>query len=266
MATLGDDFKFNGPVGGYTFYRKKGSDKVFVRARHQGGRKKKKKDLAPRVQETVSEFSLRSSAVKAIRLAIKDIKHLSDHNFTPKLNGVARKPQLLDPAGARGERSLLISRHTSYFAGFNLNKNNIFDSIIRHPLHYSIDPVSGIANVQLPPLLPGISLFLPWPVPRYRVIIGLGLVADQLFETQKKDEWLNPGTAVATTDWLLSTETYDGKSFKLVLPVPEKKPAVAGLSYVLSIGIEWEITILNARAKKEGGAAKIVDLVAVQSH
>ncbi len=265
MGILSSGIEFTGAVGTYTFYRKQGSDKIFVRQRHNGGRKKKKKELSPRVQETVSEFSLCASTSKAIRWAIRDIKHLADYNFTPKLTGLCRKPQKLDPVGKRGERSVLVSQHPSYFAGFNLNKNHLFDSIIRHPLQYSIDPVAGTAKVELPELQQGVSLFLPWPVPQFRVIMALGLVADQMYDASGKKDSFSPSTAMATTGWLLSTQQYKGQTFELSLPLPAKRPKDRGISYVLSIGIEMEITVLRGSGGiRKAGAGKIVDLVRVE--
>jgi hypothetical protein len=64
---------------------------------------------------------------------MKEILKLADYNFTPKLTSCARKTLKLDSVGARGERSILISQHPEYFIGFNLNKQYLFDSVIRRP-------------------------------------------------------------------------------------------------------------------------------------
>lgn len=260
MGYIVNGVEFAGTVGPYTAYRRKGSDKTFLRARRQSSGKKLKQ-LLPRVQENIHEFVLSSYAAGAIRQSIQNIRHLADHNFTPRLTSLARKVQKLDPVSARGQRNVLISQHPSYFAGFNLNKNNPFDSIIRHPLQCTIDAEAGRAVVELPALLQGVSLFLPWPVPQYRVIMSLSMVADQLYNAEMKKEWFNPFPATATTGWLNAVQGYEGKSFELVLPVPEKKPEVARVSYVLSVGVEWEFA---SWGKRDGlvkvGAGKIVGM------
>jgi hypothetical protein len=264
MGKLENGLQFTGTVGMFSAYRVKDSDEIRVRAkRSKSG--KKVKDLLPRVQENISEFVLCSYAAGAIRYSINDIRHLAGFNFTPKLTSLSRKVQKLDPISARGQRNVLISQHPSYFAGFNLNKKNTFDSIIRHPLQYSIDPVKGIASIQLPALIPGVSVFLPWPVPQYRVVAVLSMVADQLYNEENKKKWFSILPAMATTEWIPSNQQLESHGFELTLPVPEVKPPVARLTYVLAIGIEWEIvTMKNGGGLIRTGAGKIIDMAGVQ--
>ncbi len=262
MGKLENGLQFTGTVGTFTAYRVKDSDEIRVRARRSKSGKKVKQ-LEPRVQENISEFVLSSYAAGAIRHSISDIRHLANFNFTPKLTSLARKVQKLDPISVRGQRNVLISQHPSYFAGFNLNKKNTFDSIIRHPIQYSIDPVEGVALIQLPALIPGVSVFLPWPVPQYKLIMSLSLVADQLYNEANKKEWFSVLPAMATTGWLASNQQQEGQRFELTLPMPAMKPPVAKLTYVLAIGIEWEITSMkNGGGVVRTGAAKIIDMVA----
>lgn len=262
MGKLEGGFRFTGRLGPYTAYKRKGSDEIFIKSR-PGKSGKKAKDRAPRVQENVTEFSLSAATSKAVRRAMKEILKLADYNFTSDLTSCARKTLPLDSVGARGERSILISQHPEYFIGFNLNRQYLFDSVIRRPVLHSIDPSKGIATVTLPALEPGISLFLGSPVPQYRIIMVLGLVADQLFQTKKNDEWLCGERATASTAILISDQSYPAQQFELVLPVPEKKPPVAALSYVLSIGVEIEVPHSKTRKLFKTGSSKIIDVVAV---
>ncbi|MCG2614734.1 hypothetical protein LZZ85_10600 [Terrimonas sp. NA20] len=264
MGKLENGLQFTGTVGLFSAYRMKDSDEIRVRARRSRSGKKVK-ELQPRVQENISEFMLSSYAAGAIRHCLRDIRHLATFNFTPKLTSLSRKIQKLDPVSARGQRNVLISQHPSYFAGFDLNRKNTFDSIIRHPLQYSIDPVKGIALIQLPDLIQGVSVFLPWPVPQYRVLISLNLVADQLYNEANKKECFSVMPAMATTDWIPSNQPRESQGFELTLPAPAVKPAMARLTYVLSIGIEWEIvTLKNGGGMIRTGAGKIIDMMAME--
>jgi hypothetical protein len=263
MGKLTNGLQFTGTVGGYTAYKRKGSDEIYIRKRREKSGKSGDQ-LPPRVQENNSEFANCGRAAGCIRRSMLYVQHLADYNFTADLTSLATEVKVLDQVSARGQRNVFISSHPEYFAGFNLNKKKTFDSIIRHPLKYSIDADAGTANVQIPRLMQGVSLFLPWPVPQYQVIMNLGLVADQLYDAKKNDERYSAPCAMATTGWIFSHQPYEGQSFELVLPLPEKNPANTGLSYVLSIGIEMEITSLKqSGGVSKVGAAKIVDLAAV---
>jgi hypothetical protein len=261
MGKLENGFRFIGKLGPYTAYKVKGSDEIFVKTR-PGKSGRKLKDLSPRVKENVTEFSLRSTGSKAIRAAMKEILHLSDYNFTSDLNSRGRDTQVLDTTSARGERGILISQHPQYYIGFNLNKRFLFDSIIRRPVRHTIDPSKGTATIDLPALEPGINLLLSQPVPTYRIIMVLGLAADQLFHTEERHRWFWGRTVVATTGPLNSGQVYPAQQFELALPLPEQGPKDGALSYVLSIGIEIEIPDLKKRKMVKTGSSKILDIVA----
>jgi hypothetical protein len=262
MGKLADGFRFTGKLGPYTAYKSKDSDDIIIRTM-PGKSGKKVDDLSPRVKENVTEFSLCATTSRCVRQSMKEILKLADYNFTYDLTSRAKETQVLDSVGARGERSVLISKHPQYLIGFNLNKKFLFDSIIRRQVGHSIDPSTGIAKVDLPAIEPGISLFLARPVPQYKIIMVLGLVADQLFHTPKNDRWWCGQTATATTGTLISGESYPARQFELVLPLPKSGPKEGALSYVLSIGIEIEIPHHKTGKLYPTGSSKILDVLAV---
>lgn len=264
MGKLEDGFRFTGRLGPYTAYRVKGTDEIHVKTR-PGKSGKKLKDLPERQKENVTEFSLCATTSKAMRQAIKPLLKLADYNFTYDLTSRAKETQLLDSVGARGERSVLISQHPQYFTGFNLNKKYLFDSIIRRQVLHSIDPLTGIAKVDLPALEPDISLFLATPVPHYRIIMVLGLVSDQLFHTPGNKRWFCGITATTTTGTLLSGQSYPAQHVELELPLPQDKPEEAALSYVLSVGIEIEVPHPKTGKLFKTGSSKILEIAAVNT-
>jgi hypothetical protein len=93
---------------------------------------------------------------------------------------------------------------------------------------------------------------------------GAGVGFRSIIPNKKNDEWLCGERATASTTILISDQSYPAQQFQLVLPVPEKKPPVVALSYVLSIGVEIEVPHAKTRELFKTGFSKIIDGIAAE--
>jgi hypothetical protein len=71
---------------------------------------------------------------------------------------------------------MYISQYRYLLDGFSLNKNISFDAIIRHSFHPQLNKEDGSVTIELPALIPGVNLNLPWPQPVYRMVFSIGVI------------------------------------------------------------------------------------------
>ena len=258
MGKLIDGFQIDGTVGNLSFYRMKGVDKPIVRTPGGPSRNKVLKSKSFELtRKNASEFTRCVFASSGIRDALRHVRHLADYNFTPVLSSLCKKVQLLDGINDRGKRVVLLSQHPYFFNGFSLNRKNSFDSMVRSPVTHTIDKVASTATVELPSLLPGVNLLLPWPVPQYRMIISLALAPDQVITANGRKTKTDIRDINANTEWLASNQPFAGQIFTL----QHDLSSIAGYALVLAIGIEMEIPQLKGWGGVQRiGAAKILEM------
>lgn len=219
MAFLTDGINFTGSLGKLSAYKVRGSDKIIVRTK--GGATKAQIRQSPvfeRTRENNTEFAGCGYAAKNIRQVLYPVKHLADYNFTPMLVKLAKSIQLLDTTGDRGQRSIDLSRHRYLLEGFQLNRKNTFDSVLRHPVQCTIERETGTAEVQLPGLLPGLNLLLPWQYPFFRFVITFGIVANIGFNgINYRNAENQPLPVSAHTEWQLVKRHSEAQRILLAL-------------------------------------------------
>lgn len=179
MAIIKGPFTFTGKLHNLSAYYRKDIGKFILR--RPGGPSKKRILNDPRLvrtRENYAEFGACAMATANVRDAIFLLNRLADYNFTSTLNALNKKIQAEDTVSARGERSILLSRFHRPLTGFNLNRRNPFDQLIRHPLTYTIVPERQIVQVHLPKLTRDINLCLPWQHPYFQLIIQIGAAPD----------------------------------------------------------------------------------------
>lgn len=252
MAILKDGLQFTGSVGNLTAYTMKGTDKIVVR--RKSGPSKEKIKKAPnfaKTRENNVEFGLCAQIASGIRASLWPLKHMAGYNFTPTLIAMAKHVQQLDTTSERGKRKVLFSQHRHLLEGFNLNKINQFNSVLRHPLACSIDRTGVAATVNIPQLVPGMNIFLPWQQPVYRIVAAFGFMCD--------DDATAEGHAVSTaTDWHPSHQPFERTT--LSLDYARKGRFGSDMTMILSIGIEMGTPISDhfVQPFKNHAAAKIL--------
>lgn len=262
MAILKNSIQFTGKLSDLSAYTLKGTDKIILRTK--GGPSKAQVKKSPAFHNTrlhLMEFSGCSNGSKLIRMAIYPVKHLADYAFTGTLNALGRMIQKMDPVNRWGERSVLFSKHSHILAGFQLNRQNPLDSVIRHPLRTTIDRATGTATVQIPDLYQNLNLFLPWEAPCFRLIASLGVVADRIYNGQDyKDAATTTSFHTQTfyTPWQHTQQSFTATTITLQLDHPTTLQDHHTL--ILSAGIEMGMPVSDGLINRirHTGSAKII--------
>jgi len=167
MAILENNLSFTGTISNIVAYRRRDMDQVILRSK--GGPSKRKIKTHPHFDITRRnnrEFGGRSTVVSWIRQSITPLLVLSDYNIAGPLNSLLKPVQEMDKKSELGKRSVALSVFPSPLEGFQINKRNLFESVVSAPLSFDIQKPELKARVQLPMLLPGVNFF---PVDQYPV-------------------------------------------------------------------------------------------------
>src|SRR5262245_29017986 len=84
-------FPIKGTFGSLSFYKMRGIDETI--ARTKGGADRKTIMKSPKFELTrlhIDEFSMAAQMGSLIRMTLWPVKHLADHNITPKLNAMCK--------------------------------------------------------------------------------------------------------------------------------------------------------------------------------
>lgn len=239
MAILdNNEIQFTGSFGKMTAYRMRGSDKIVVR--RKGGPTKKQIRTSPKFKHTRlnnSEFSGAAQAAKSIRYTMMvPIHKLADHNFTPRLTGIFRSIQKQEEINSKGRRGVLLSGHRKLLEGFLLTRKNPFPNVVSNPLDTVIDRETKTAVIQLPRLIKGINLMLPWRHPLYRFVFSLGVAEDIIYDGNGYFQPERRDMATAATEWHLNGASFLPQTVELKLDMPGALSETQSL--VLTVGIE----------------------------
>jgi len=243
MANLIGNFSFTGSLSNLSAYKRRDSDKVILRTKGGASKEKIKKDPAfALTRKHNTEWKGVTLAGKSFRMGIYAVKHLADYNISGPLNALCKRIQTADTIGKAGERGIFIRAHSYLPEGFDLNKRNPFDGIIRHPVVCSIDRSNISATVTIPVLIPGISFKNPGKQKFYRLILMLGAVSDYVFDEDRKiykalDTNTENITALAETAWL--PDTAERPAATIILKAKEGTILQDHTSLIVSVGIEF---------------------------
>ena len=186
MAKLHSTLAFTGTLDSLSFYSRSDSDGIFVRRKGGPTKKmiktKKQFDITRRIN---AEFGGRATAAKHIMNALRPLKPLGDYNIAGPLNAMLKPIQSLDTQNEYGQRSVCISENLKMLEGFDLNRKNPFDSIIRSPLEFTLSKEGLSAQVTVPALMPGFNFFAPPSrQPLYSFVISGGVIPDLFYTPQ----------------------------------------------------------------------------------
>jgi hypothetical protein len=267
MPFLEGPFAFTGKLDMFSAYRMRGVDKIVVR--RKGGPSAEKVKTSPsfkNTRHTMSEFGGCSRHGSYVRMAMLQIRHLSDYNFGSDINSIMRRVQLRDSTGEWGRRSITLSEHTRLLEGFStMRKAPSFDSIVRTPVYYTIDRANRSARIEIPELMRDINYFPQNNHAMFRLTVTLGIVPDVAFDIPAK-EYLPPTwydrayySKSISTMWSPSLEGMESTILELAT---DALPPDDRWTLMLSIGIEYgafrEYGEIKAVARV--GAAKILAL------
>lgn len=182
MGVMTPGFEFTGSVGNLSAYRMRGSDKIIIRTK--GGASKEKIKKAPEFELTRRnnhEFGGRSTAVKWLRRMMHPVNGLADYNIAGSLNALLKPIQVSDTVNEKGKRNVCISKAPHLLEGFNCNKHNSFDSIVRNPVRCTISKETLTATIASPELMHGINFFIPGRFAFFSMVVSFGVVPDLFY-------------------------------------------------------------------------------------
>ena len=183
MAQGGINLPGKGSFGNISMFTRKDGKVVF---RSKGGASADKINNDPEFaaqRKQMSRFGGCSTAAKMIRNAMPNIGHLAYSAFHGDLVNIASSLMALDASNPMdGKKSIIFSNGLALLQGFQMNKENNFDSVITTPIGCVIKREDSSATLQLPPLLPGKNFRPPWGYPYYRLRVNLGIIRDMFFD------------------------------------------------------------------------------------
>jgi hypothetical protein len=143
--------------------------------------------------------------------------------------------------------------------GFTLNRQLLFNSVVRHPVTCALSRDEGKASLVLPALVPGINFYTPPGKHLYRFIFTLGVIPDMIFTPDGyKPQAPQYHSTYLITEWHTVTELTTQLSFDLLLE------NFTGLdtsnSLVVAAGIEFGFPLSNdiIQSVKYAGTACIL--------
>lgn len=261
MATVFSGMAFQGSVGDLTFYKLRSTGKIVVR--QKGGPSKENVRNHPNFENTRrnnAEFGGRALMSKLIMNSLKGLKPVADYNIAGPINAMLRPIQKLDTA-EWGTRPIRLSRVPETLNGFSLNRQRIFDSILRTPIELKISKETCTAEFTIPAIQPGINFHPNNGHPYYNIRMTLGLVSDvELVGENYKEMSEEYSLDIIDTAWTSVKELTTGSIHALKIPkVPESKD----FTLVAAIGIRFGApSVMNRIAQvKYAGSAKVVKAV-----
>ena len=263
MAHLSHGLMFTGSLSNLSAYRMRGSDKIIVRTK--GGPNKKQIKNDPNFHMTRrhnAEFGGRATATSWIRFALNPILKLADYNIAGPLNALVKPLQHLDTTNDLGKRNIYFSRQPGLLQGFQLNKRNPFDQIVRSPITCTLSKDEGTARIDIPLLIPGINLFVPGNFSYYSISAVLGILPDLDFHEQgykDKSDGAIRQPVDKDTDWHLVSKGSGSQTIELTI----KKPmAEVSFCLLVSVGIRFgNPGVEKVEQVKYAGAGKVLAVV-----
>jgi hypothetical protein len=239
MAKLTSILTFNGSLEGLSAYQMKGVKGTIVRVPHGPARDDiHTKPQYDRLRRNLSENGGRNKAVSGLMKAFQPLKPLADFDTAGGLNRLLRVVQKGDEAGAYGKRAVRLSRFPQLAEGFHLTKALPFNSVVRGDAYTKMDRATGLASVELPCLLPGLTFFPPAGYPYCRLVATLGVAPDVVYGPLgwgTEGDYGNAYTLEAQTEWFAAAKGYGPTTLPLQLPYT---PPTDSFALVLSVGVQ----------------------------
>ncbi|MBT1711171.1 hypothetical protein KK062_23205 [Fulvivirgaceae bacterium PWU5] len=264
MAFL-EELNITGSLGNLSFYKMRGVDKIVVR--QKGGAPKEYVKNSPTFKVPrlyMSEFGGCSKMGKEVRFMMHPVRVLSDYNFSGFINKALKIVQKQDGVGELGQRAIMLSKHPDLLAGFQLNKNTMFDSVLRTPITYVLDRKTLSARVNIPALLRDINFHPNNRHARFCIDVSLGIVPDFTFDpgerAYKPSAWYTGMFAPqsVSSPWFPALKGSPATSLEIALT--DQVPADDSYSLMLTVGVRYGSPMEDDVVKdvKRAGVAKVI--------
>ena len=231
MATLDGVIRLTGGMEGLSYYKLRGSEKIFVRTKG-GPSKKRMKDGAEfyLIRKHQAEWVGCVLFSKGVSLAMGGLKKLGDFNVSPFWNGMGKNIIKVDESHPIGERSLELTKCKHVLESFNLNKNFTFNAVCRTNIQFDLNTNQDLLTIKIPYINTDYDLYNVQKLPYFRLSFSLGMLSDLYFDARLIQTpyipWVEDGLAYSKTietDWLSAKDLIPECSLeiKLITPIPQ---------------------------------------------
>jgi hypothetical protein len=266
MALLKGKIDFTGKLGDLSAYRMKGIERTVVRAKGGPSAEQIKNDPEfQNVRHNNDEFGGRAKAMSMMTVLLLPQKPLADFNYSNDISSMLKKVQELDTESLWGQRQIEFTKAPALWEGFSMNRKTNFETFARVPIACSLSRETLSAQIDIPALIPGVTLNAPSWRPLYCIQAALGVLPDYLYIPGRKYEPTIPRNEIAayrlSTDWAASSAGSDAAS--LQISIPHLVPGTRAFSLMLSIGIRFGTPGVGGTVEQmeNAGAAKILAMV-----
>lgn len=242
MAKLTSLLKFQGSLEELNAYQLEGVNGTVVRRKSSLTRQQVLTDPCFSNTRKINKETAGCSAAVALLLeTLGVLRPVVDQSCCGRLNALLKVVQAADTQNPWGRRSVRLSQRPGLLEGFNLRKVQPLESVLRNPLHCTVDKAALSAVVELPDLVPGVNFISPQAPPLYRVVATLGAVPDLYYEERGDRYGPAPGykrviAQTALTGWF--PVKGGSEAIPLSLQLPEA-PGVDDFSLLLTVGVQW---------------------------
>jgi len=267
MATLKSLTEFEGTIGNITAYKRRDSDKTYLRTKGGVSKNKIKKHKAfERTRELNAEWSGCAKAAALVRNLFYQQQPVIDYNLSGPLTAIAKNIQARDDAHEKGKRSILFSRYGYVLEGFQLNRKSSFESIIRRNMQVQFIREEAKAIVQLPELIPGINFLPTIKLPVFNIALSFGTLPDlHATDTGYSINHENPNYLQLGIDhqtpWYYSADTIAAQTVELVLNNPLQTIPQDTLALAISVNFGNPVTNELVKSVRYVGAGKLLKVV-----
>lgn len=243
MAKNNSYLKFEGTLGGLTYYEKDGKSLVKVKSSVSKSRIEKDPNYK-RTRENMQEFGGAAKASKALRDSIITVaKNMGDTYLASRLTGVMRK-MLNTGTGIRGRREINILTNKELLEGFELNKNDALGTQFYAPYKLpTLNADRDIATWLVPDFNADSYITAPEGATHFKLVMATGLVSDYeyvaaLNSYEPVDESENAiGKTTMSSAFPLVGDV--GSDITLTVDLEIGAPVVATTATIVGIGIEF---------------------------
>lgn len=266
MAIVKGPFQVTGSVGELSFYTRRGSDKVIMRTKGgASGDKIKRLPQYAGFRKQQKEWSGVTKCASGIRLAFGGLHRIADYNLTASLNSMVNSMQKADAVSEKGKRMVGLSGYKQALDGFNFNRNQPFNSVLRVSVGYDMDRTGLNALVNIERINTAIDLVNLRGLPYFRIVTALGTASDLAFNEDIKDYLpvvpaLHGASVTQSSAWFASNAIVEKQQIQVVMSEKQMALLTENVSVFLSIAVEFGAIGLTGEPveMKYAGSGKVL--------
>ena len=265
MARVKGLLQVTGSMKGVSMYTMRGSDEVIIRTK--GGPSKqtiKTSESCKTLRENGREWSGCTKAASSLRRGLEVITRLADYNTMGGMNALCKKIQNLDVTHPKGQRNVYMRAYRQQIAGFNFNRTNPFDRVIRLNPAWEIDRATASGTLTMPEFIPDEHLAAPNKLPLMRFVIVLGVCTDVVYDEHIQDykpanDLVQGYHREACSDWFPVKRSMPEQTINVQMTNIAQYLTDSD-TLVLAVGVEFGTVGAdgNGEAVKWTGSAKII--------